>query len=173
MAKINANDTIQNMVKELQLDVALETPPSQLMPNVQAVYNLNDKTLIDSVTLAVALSGDTTITVPNNEFWEVVHLHVQFLTTATATNRSLRALITENGSTVAEFQSDGTQAPSVNRAYEFRPNVSTDQNTSGTIQYPPFLKWLKSGWIITFTDRSGVDDSDSITVFLQIRRHKI
>jgi len=175
MAKINATDVIRHTVKELQLDPARDKMPDEIEDKVKVVYVLNDKFDIDTLTLFASFANGTVITVPDNEFWEVEHMNVRLTATATVGSRTLIVEVdSENASLLAQFAGDGTTTASAIRNHNFSYRIATtDQIQSGIHFYGHFLKYLKPGWTITFSERLGVDSADSVAVVMMIRRHKI
>ncbi len=174
MAKINANDTIQQMIRELQLDPLVDKVPLELADKVLATYALNDRWLIDVITINLAISAPAIITVPDNEIWEVVNMHVQLTTSATAGSRQIRIQVTDGSTLVHEGQGAiGSVAANTVRKFTFSPLCTgAIQNAAGRANYVHFIQWLLSGWVLTFDDLINVDTADVIQVYLQIRRHK-
>jgi len=170
------NRKIENQIKDdLGFAELWDTIPTEVISKIMPVIALGRERQIDTETLSAQFSNGTTVTVPANEVWEIININVRFTTTATVGTRTIQITVNAVDGTEIVFQclGDATQTASLTRNYTFSPSITTTDNQgSGLSSLVHFIKYLKPGWSFTFADRGGVDTSDSVLMYLMLRKYR-
>lgn len=104
--------------------------------------------------------SDKTITIPNNEIWDLHHIWVELTSNGTAGNRQLEIQLQDNNSNVlGRWQASIVQAASLTRYYSFagsNPDLLSFRDTSFLQSPIPAPLHLPSGFKIRIWDNKAV-----------------